>query len=127
MSAAQFNVIEFGDDSSQWLAVGQHDLHRVGPSVAEARVAVIETLRTQLLPGNEDAFATAVSTLLDLRARTIYSPIHEAADTEQVCYRSPVGSMPPLGRRIGTCAVAFGVDLPSDRDLVRIATPKEDR
>lgn len=101
-------VYEIGEDSDRWVVVGDHAVHRETISVAEARLAVIEQLRVQLLPSDAEGFAEAVATALTVSARTYEYPIYGDDDIERIFVQSPVGKGTRRGERLGSCAVAFG-------------------
>jgi len=105
---AEMTVYDVGEDSDRWLVVGQHDQIHETLGVDEARLAVINTLREQLLPGEAESFTEAVVTALDAPAYVVIDAVFADAETEQVCFRSPIGSTRPRGQKIGTCAVTFG-------------------
>lgn len=114
---AEYQVIEIGEDSDRWLVVSQLNIHEERVSIDAARLAVIRTLREQLLPSEEDAFAACVEELLDTSAhRCEYLIV--ADDSGRPCYQSTVGRRAPSHwQRLGTCGVAFGFRLPSHHDL----------
>ena len=118
---AEYQVIEIGEDSDRWLVVSQLNIHEERLSIDAARLAVIRTLREQLLPSEEDAFAACVEELLDASAKKYEDPIL-ATESGAVCYQSKVGrSAPQHMKRLGTCGVAFGFRLSSHHDLEEVS------
>lgn len=111
MADDDYDVIEIGEDSDRWLVVSQVDVHRETISIAASRLAVIRTLREQLLPDDEYAFASCVEEVLDASCTRYQYPI--LADEQMVFYESPIGAGAPGGfDRLGTCGVAIGFSLP---------------
>lgn len=116
---SDLTAYEIGEDGGMWLVVGQLDVQRETISVAEARLAVVALLREQLMPDNEDQFASDVLDVLDAPACVHYLPIYSDPETELVYVRSPIGDTLIWGDRIGTCAVALGFVLPDHRGVRR--------
>lgn len=102
------HVLELGEDSDRWMVLGTVD-------IAAARVAVIDYLRSTLLPGYEDMFACGVEEALQATSQVIGEcRIYGDPATERSFYQSPIGGTPiPAGfDLLARNAVVLGTRLP---------------
>ena len=117
-------VLELGEDGDRWIVLGTID-------VPAARVAVIDFLRSTLLPGDEDMFACGVEEALQAAPQVIDEcRIYGDPEAERSFYQSPIGGTPiPAGYDIlGRNAVVLGTRLPDHRTYLsarRSATDDE--
>lgn len=113
---SEFRVFEIGEDGGRWLVVGQNDLLREPLNIDAARLAVIEFLRGQLMPGDEVLFAETVACVLDELVCGYEYPIYVDPASERVYVESPLGEK-RAGERLGSCGVAVGFTLPTQHDV----------
>lgn len=105
------HVLELGEDSDRWMVLGTID-------IPTARVAVIDFLRSTLLPGYEDVFACGVEEALQAAPQVIDEcRIYGDPEADRSFYESPIGSTRvPAGYDIlGRNAVVLGARLPDHR------------
>ena len=105
------HVLELGEDGDSWVVLGTAD-------IASARVAVIDYLRSTLLPGEEEAFACGVEEALQATSQVIDEcRVYADPASERVFYQSPIGGtpIPACFDLLARNAVVLGTRLPDHR------------
>lgn len=113
------HVLEVGEDGDRWMVLGT-------TSIDAARVAVIDYLRTTLLPGDADIFACGVEEALQAGPQVIDEClIYGDPVTGQAFVQSPIGGtpIPPGFDVLGRNAVVLGTRLPGHRSYLASRTP----